>query len=576
MAVAVLAFVRCQGRNIPFWDEWQIVPLLTGDQPLTLEYLWRQYNEHRLPLPRLVLWGLGRLTGGDSRAGMYFNALALILLAWAFIRTSRRVRGRLGYADAFFPLALLHLGHWENLLWNFQVQFTLSTLLAGGLLTFVVRGREGLTRSHALTAGLSLVALPLCGANGLPWVVPLAGWMVFLALGRGPSGDRPGRCTVGILLTAGVAALVLLGGYFIGFRRGESHPAGAELHAAWTLSLHCLTISCGPGAGAWAPYLGAALGCLALAVGARLAITWRTLPAGRVRTAGLLLFGIALAGLVAALGWGRAGAVAPFAVCPRYATLTVLVPCWAFLAWGVAGPPAWRPAVQVSLYSLLCALLVGNNQHGLAWGSGRRHQFESVQSDLHARLPAAVIAQRHAFLFPDPNYVASCMDLMRSAGFRQFKHLPAPPELVEEEAGVPPEQPGGPPATLAFAPPRHVFGVRLVYRYDPEPAAGGGALVVAWHHARSPESPEGDRAVELAVAPAPGPQARVVYLDDVIDHISFRAPAEGFAVREVRLLLPRDGQGSGRTNLGRSPDKDNGPGAPAVRPAHYVQSAAAP
>src|SRR5262249_9476383 len=140
-----LVFVNRYGCNVPFWDEWQIVPFLAGNHYPTLGYLWEQYNEHRIFLPKLLLWGLSKLTHCDSRAGMFFNAIALGSLAFVTIRVVRTLRGKLHYTDAFFPLALLHLGHWENLLWNFQVQFVLSTLLAGLFLLTIARSQNPLT-----------------------------------------------------------------------------------------------------------------------------------------------------------------------------------------------------------------------------------------------------------------------------------------------------------------------------------------------------------------------------------------------------------------------------------------------
>ena len=36
MLVAALVFVRTYGSNVPSWDEWDMVPTLTGEQPVTL------------------------------------------------------------------------------------------------------------------------------------------------------------------------------------------------------------------------------------------------------------------------------------------------------------------------------------------------------------------------------------------------------------------------------------------------------------------------------------------------------------------------------------------------------------
>ena len=76
MLAAALLLVARFGNNVPSWDEWDMVPTLTGHQPVTAEWLWSQHNEHRVPLPRLVLLAINRLGGPDFRIGQYLNVSA--------------------------------------------------------------------------------------------------------------------------------------------------------------------------------------------------------------------------------------------------------------------------------------------------------------------------------------------------------------------------------------------------------------------------------------------------------------------------------------------------------------------
>src|ERR1700740_3081887 len=101
MLVAALAFVGKYGSNVPYWDEWNMVPVLVGDQPVDAHWLWSEHNGHRIPLPRLLLLGLYKLTGSDFRAGMYFNVFALGALAFTMIWVAKGQRGETSYADAF-------------------------------------------------------------------------------------------------------------------------------------------------------------------------------------------------------------------------------------------------------------------------------------------------------------------------------------------------------------------------------------------------------------------------------------------------------------------------------------------
>ena len=115
-----------------------MVAAMTGHEPDLPRWLWSQNSEHRLPLPRLVNLALLRATG-DFRSTMVFDTLALAAVAAGMILVARRFRdGRTSLADAFFPLLLLHLGNWDNLVWAWQIQFVLPTVLACALLLVIV------------------------------------------------------------------------------------------------------------------------------------------------------------------------------------------------------------------------------------------------------------------------------------------------------------------------------------------------------------------------------------------------------------------------------------------------------
>ena len=118
MTVAALGFVARYGSNVPSWDEWDMVPTMVGVQPVTLEWLWSQHNEHRIPVPRLVMLGLFRAFGNDVRVLMVFNVLAMAASALGLILAVRRLRGRTTLADAFFPILLLNWAHSVNFIWG--------------------------------------------------------------------------------------------------------------------------------------------------------------------------------------------------------------------------------------------------------------------------------------------------------------------------------------------------------------------------------------------------------------------------------------------------------------------------
>ena len=99
--LCALTFVWKCGRNIPLCDDWELVPALTGDQPVTLTWLWVPQwhtgaeppgNEHRIPIAKIVILALLKLTGNDFRSGMYFYALSMGTLAFAMIQVAGAAR----------------------------------------------------------------------------------------------------------------------------------------------------------------------------------------------------------------------------------------------------------------------------------------------------------------------------------------------------------------------------------------------------------------------------------------------------------------------------------------------------
>src|SRR5690349_12683202 len=206
----VLGFIARDGRNLPFEEDWLMVAPMTHHEPHLGAWLWSQNSEHRLPLPRLANLGLLRATG-DFRSTMVFDTLILAAAAGGMILAARRLRGgRTSLADAFFPLLLLHLGQWDNLLWAWQIQFVLPTVLVCTVLLAIL-AHPSSPPSGALAVGavLAVASLPLAGANGLVLAPPLAAWLVYAWWVSRRSGAAAAPGSMAAL--GGVAALALCG-----------------------------------------------------------------------------------------------------------------------------------------------------------------------------------------------------------------------------------------------------------------------------------------------------------------------------------------------------------------------------
>lgn len=238
MSAALFAYVAIFSRNLPYNDDWELVPELTGTTPLTVEWLFARHNEHRFFVPRAVLLVAISAAHLDFRAGPFLDTAILSLAALGMILTAFRLRGRARFSDAVFPLLCVNFGHYENLLYNFPTSFILVTGLASLLLIIIVLGADGV--GGASGAAVCTILMPLCGVQGLMLCFPAAMWLVLICLRRGGKLALP---------LAGAAIAVTVG--MIVFCRPLLHPHGetklpSSTIASVTTALKMLGMAVGP------------------------------------------------------------------------------------------------------------------------------------------------------------------------------------------------------------------------------------------------------------------------------------------------------------------------------------------
>jgi hypothetical protein len=400
MLLTLLVCIAFFGRDIPQWEDWYLVAPLLGREPNLLAWSWSQISEHRLPLPRLVYLGLLRLSGGDFRAAMVFNTVATATIAAFLVRASQRARGRLALSDSFFPLALLHLGHWTNLIWGWGIQFVSSVCLFGALLAWVVTKRGApLSGATTLVPGLALLLLPLCGANGLLLTPPLAAWLMYEALRQARSGE-PGAHRSAVVLTLFVVAnFVIVGLYFVGYESSPWNPPSPGLAVTVRTSVKLAAMGFGPGAAtSWR------LSVL-LAAGTLLVAGWSLAhaPARRGAEASnpavpLLSLAMAAVLLTLAMGAGRAGLYSSW-IPDRYALLSAPVLCVAYMVYGCLCPMPLARWGQRALFAGTLLYLPANTVMGFEIGEEYRDRMDRLARDVAAGVPVPRLAKEHrAFL----------------------------------------------------------------------------------------------------------------------------------------------------------------------------------
>jgi hypothetical protein len=318
------------GQNVPYWDQWELVPLLAADADgsLTFASLWAQHNEHRFLLPRLLMIGLARLTSWDVRAEMVASLLiatATLALLVDLLRLSLRpVAPRaVPWVAVLLSALIFSLSQWENWTWGWQMGVFMNVL--GAVSVAWALGRFGLRRiaivGMLLGSGLAIFSF----ASGLTLVV-----LVPLAILTVPNPAAPRVRLERAALTLMVGG-ALATAYLHGYVKPGHHPSvfvAEEEPVSYVR--YVLTYLGAPLASwnaTWAAVWGTA-GVLGVAIG--IASVWRR--EAQFRSAAFPWLFLATYVLATALitGLGRLGFGVAEALSARYITITSLL--WIALA----------------------------------------------------------------------------------------------------------------------------------------------------------------------------------------------------------------------------------------------------
>jgi hypothetical protein len=437
-AVAFLAAVVLVWKyadNVPALEDWEMVPYLTGDQPVSLSALWTQFGEHRRPLMLGLDLALLKLTGSRFEAPMYFSVFSMAALAFAMIWAARRLRGWTAYTDAFLPLTLLNVQFLPFATYRGeQIFYILPTLVAGTIFLIIVVKGVRLTIATTVLAGACLILLPLCSAPGLTY-------MPFLTLWFGYSGvvswrsQRPDGKLNGLLTWAFMeAALFMVCLYFVHFKNQPLVAHSPNLWVTLRTGLRFLTGSFGVDAARpiW-PYSG--IGMLVLVIAAIAAVctalVWPTQALHRSRALALLMFMGAVFTLTLAMGWGRGGH-GEFLDVITYTNLSVLVLCCVYFAFMIHRKNQVGSLFQSGLLMLVALAIPFNFQAGLADAQTHHLGMQAFKRDLRSGTPTYELMGRYAspyFQIGAHEWIVGLMVMLQRAGIGPFVHLQGDPVM---------------------------------------------------------------------------------------------------------------------------------------------------
>ena len=378
---------------------------------MTASWLWSQVNEHRIPVPKLILLASYKLSGGDFRAGMFLNVFGFGMSAFALIRRHGPC-GRTCFADAFFPVVLLSTGHAGTFLWSMTFTYVVPSVLVGAVLIVIMRGGGQLTLRSAALSGLCLVMLPLCGGNGLAYVPAITTWLGYVGYRLRRAPEAAGRKAGLVAWSASIAAVLIVGTYFIGYQKVHFDPSvssprsGLGLYAFFKTALKLLTISFGPAAVRFWPVSGVLTASLMLITAVLLAAAIRHHRSLELqRDLGLLAFITGCACLALAVGWGRSKWDPSYILDGRFAAMAVPVLCGVYFVWEICSPPFFRPLFRMALFALVLSALLLNVFLGVDWAKHSDELHAGLERDLGRG--AHLLAYKAPHPGPQPFHEAS-------------------------------------------------------------------------------------------------------------------------------------------------------------------------
>lgn len=140
----VIVVVYLLKVDVPFWDQWELIPILSKfySGNLTFFDLWLPHNEHRILFPKILMVILAHITHWDTTIELYINILLAIGIYITLIVAATKVFRKMGIESKWylplFSLVIFSLNQFENWIFGWQMQIFLcvfSVIMGFGFLT---------------------------------------------------------------------------------------------------------------------------------------------------------------------------------------------------------------------------------------------------------------------------------------------------------------------------------------------------------------------------------------------------------------------------------------------------------
>jgi hypothetical protein len=174
----LVVLVALWGVNVPFWDQWELVPLFQKFHNGTLGFadFFAQHNEHRILFPRLITFCLAWLTHWN----IYYELATSIVLAtitflflYNMLQRTFAKRGFVLLAACLTSAILFSPLQWESWLWGWQIQWFLNVAGLVVSLWALSVWRARLAWRFVVAASAATVATYSLASGSFVWVVCL-------------------------------------------------------------------------------------------------------------------------------------------------------------------------------------------------------------------------------------------------------------------------------------------------------------------------------------------------------------------------------------------------------------------
>lgn len=436
MTIASLHFVHRYARNVPYYDDFELIPMMTGRVPVDLQWAWSQHNEHRPMVSRLILAGSYKLINNDFRTGMYINVGLLSVAAASILLLARRMRGRSSVFDAALPLVILNPAQVETYLIGFALNLVLTTWIAIRLLSVMDQAAESPGWRPVLRFGVFLAILPLCGGSGVVMLPPLLLWLWGYVTWRWWSDRQPGALAnaIGVALLMVCSAVLAL--YLNGYSRPRHHPPAPSVGAAAATTMEYLSLVV-PKTLEHRTLASIFVALLTAATLTRLlVVAWRA-PNQRPRVFGFIAMIGAMLLSAASVGFTRSGFGPGMGMASRYVTTVAPLFAVLYIAWLAYGPRRASVAIHAALLLLCCLAVQSSWDHAREFGRHRLAMAAKLERGLDAQVPASEL-MKTSFpeLYADPLIVYNYFKELKAANFGKYARLVddiAPPATAEAD-----------------------------------------------------------------------------------------------------------------------------------------------